>query len=639
MDVAHSELPYLIRDVSGCPYIFDRLLANKPPIELVQRAFRPFGETPGFWDAPSDVPYLALKRWSRRTDFLHPQNVGAHAHELTSSKPYARVYPVEWAKIDTVPLDHAYFGALIPSILHHIEVRLVAEQLSSSLLRNLDLSDPSLVLTAISTKAAAEATDYERVELLGDSILKLCTTLNVAALHPDWPEGYLSRQKDGLVSNSRLHRATLDSGLDKFILTESFTGRKWRPMYVDDLLEKGPIDSGPRFMSSKTLADIVEALIGTAYVDGGLPKAIACIALFLKELDWKPLATCQVILKSLAPPDVALPPMLMPLEQLIGYTFSTKSLLIEAVTHASFTVGHVSGCLERLEFLGDAILDNVVVSYLFPLNLSQDRMHLLKTASVNGEFLGFLALEHHVEEEEVLITANSCTSASDSDSDIGSPGHGKGKKIAPNLKRTMRKVPFWKFMRHSSTEVASEQAKAVRNHADLREPIIHALEHGSNYPWALLARLRARKFFSDMVEAVIGAVWVDSGDMDACTRVAERLGIMTVLERLVKENVHVLHPKQELGQLASDQTVEYNVTAPEAGSGGRDVRGWYTCKVMIGERCVVEIGDGISRDEAETKAAEKAVSILKDEVESERESNSQDNGALISVDEEGVMQL
>ncbi|KAM0592572.1 hypothetical protein ACHAP6_001715 [Verticillium nonalfalfae] len=40
----------------------------------------------------------------------------------------------------------------------------------------------SLVLTAISTKGSLEATNYERLEFLGDSILKLCTTVNAAAL-------------------------------------------------------------------------------------------------------------------------------------------------------------------------------------------------------------------------------------------------------------------------------------------------------------------------------------------------------------------------------------------------------------------------------------------------------------------------
>ncbi|EGY15781.1 uncharacterized protein VDAG_06945 [Verticillium dahliae VdLs.17] len=539
-DADREEMLYLVRDESGCPYVYDHFLNGKPSLELVQRPFRRIGDSPGFQDAPSNIPYLALRKWPRYLALLHQQKVNDLLPQATNKKPYARVYPAPWAKVDTIPLDHAYFGALIPFISHIVEVRLVAEQLSSSLLRDLNFSDPSLVLAAISTKGSLEATNYERLELLGDSILKLCTTANAAALH-------------GLVSNSRLCRAALDAGLDKFVLTENFTCRTWRPIYVNDMMEKGARDSGPRIMSTKTLADIVEALIGAAYIDGGLPKALGCISIFLRELDWKPLPACQEILYSLASPDVPLPPMLVPLEDLIGYT-----------------------------------------------------MHLLKTASVNGDLLGFLALECHAEEDEVIIDID----FSPSDTDFN-PQNSAG--VEQKLKQTRRKIPLWKFMRHSSIEVVQQQTKAASVHADLRGQIMHALEHGSSYPWSLLARLHPAKFFSDMVEAVLGAVWVDSGDMGACIRVAERLGILPVLSRLAKEDVHVLHPKQELGEIAGPRTVKYLLTLPEDAAGLQSATRKYACKVMVGDRCVAEVDDGVARDEVETKAAEVAVQTLKNE--------------------------
>jgi len=39
-------------------------------------------------------------------------------------------------------------------------------------------------------------------------------------------------------------------------------------------------------MSSKTLADVVEALIGAAFVDGGLEKAYQCIRTLLPREIW-----------------------------------------------------------------------------------------------------------------------------------------------------------------------------------------------------------------------------------------------------------------------------------------------------------------------------------------------------------------
>lgn len=146
----------------------------------------------------------------------------------------------------------------------------------------------------------------------------------------------------------RLCRAAQDTGLDKFIIKEPFTGRKWRPPYVDELLEAQ--EPAKREMSTKVLADVVEALIGASMVDGDIEKALLCLQIFLPEMNWLPLEERRLTLYNYAP-DMKLPTTLRPLEELIGYTFNKKSLLVEAMTHASYNVGAQS--LERCEFLGD----------------------------------------------------------------------------------------------------------------------------------------------------------------------------------------------------------------------------------------------------------------------------------------------
>lgn len=50
------------------------------------------------------------------------------------------------------------------------------------------------------------------------------------------------------------------------------------------------------------------------------------------------------------------------LEQTLGYEFDDKKLLIEALTHKSYKQPYDN---ERLEFLGDAVLDLIVGEYLF----------------------------------------------------------------------------------------------------------------------------------------------------------------------------------------------------------------------------------------------------------------------------------
>jgi ribonuclease III len=79
------------------------------------------------------------------------------------------------------------------------------------------------------------------------------------------------------------------------------------------------------------------------------------------------------------------------LQQRLGYRFTTLSLLQKALTHRSFGSDHN----ERLEFLGDAVLDLAISSLLFDQfagsdegDLSRARAHL-----VREESLHHLALE------------------------------------------------------------------------------------------------------------------------------------------------------------------------------------------------------------------------------------------------------
>ncbi|KAF6816826.1 dicer-like protein 2 [Colletotrichum sojae] len=582
--MSEDNLLCLIRGENESPYTYVGLIPDKPAPELVQKTFY------GFEQAPSGVPYLSLKKWSRRSDFLHrPQSdpnqiIGTH-------KPYSRVYPVPLAKVDSIPASHAHFGVLIPSILHRIETWLVAKELSATLLLPLEISDPSLVLTAISAGSASEPTNYERLEFLGDSILKLSATINAAALNPEWPERLLSFKKDSIVANSTLCKAATKHGLDKFILTKPFTGQKWRPIYVEDVLHNANATS-TRKISSKTLADIVEALIGASTVDGGLSKALDCISIFLQQIKWSSLEDCRQVLFDIVPSDIQLPSTLTPLEDLIGYRFQKKALLIQSMTHASSSVGNNIGCLERLEFIGDAILDNVIVDRLFNIEprLPHQKMHLLKTAMVNGDFLGFLSLEQAVEQEEISVATN-------------------GRKKVPTLQHLRFALPLWKFMRHQTAAIGLEQIEVEKRYKKLREPIIHAMQRGKTYPWALLARLQLRKFYSDIFESLLGAVWVDSGSMETCAQVVARFGITGYLDRILRDDVHALHPKEELGHLAENERVQYVIEVHETEEREKE----FDCKVIVGSRCVVEVSGGVSKDEVKVKAAEEAVNILKAE--------------------------
>lgn len=81
------------------------------------------------------------------------------------------------------------------------------------------------------------------------------------------------------------------------------------------------------------------------------------------------------------------------IEEKIGYVFSDKSLLQEALTHSSYANEMRNGvkCNERMEFLGDAVLSIVTAEFLYTKfpdmpegELSKLRSGLVCTAELSG---------------------------------------------------------------------------------------------------------------------------------------------------------------------------------------------------------------------------------------------------------------
>ena len=92
------------------------------------------------------------------------------------------------------------------------------------------------------------------------------------------------------------------------------------------------------------------------------------------------------------------------LESRIGYTFRNKNILEEALTHKSLNSG-IS--YERLEFLGDALLNIIVTEWLYQKHPKYDEGLLTKKRSqlVNKQFLLQIAKKIFIKKD--LIIGNS----------------------------------------------------------------------------------------------------------------------------------------------------------------------------------------------------------------------------------------
>ena len=95
----------------------------------------------------------------------------------------------------------------------------------------------------------------ERLEFLGDSVLGFVVTGHVYLENPDLDEGSLSRLRSATVSAKTLAIAANEIGLGEFIR-----------------LGKGEISTDGR-NKTNILADTFEAIIGAAYLSGGLAPA------------------------------------------------------------------------------------------------------------------------------------------------------------------------------------------------------------------------------------------------------------------------------------------------------------------------------------------------------------------------------
>ena len=56
-------------------------------------------------------------------------------------------------------------------------------------------------------------------------------------------------------------------------------------------------------------------------------------------------------------------------EHMVGYVWRDKAYLLQAFSHASFYPNRLTDCYQRLEFLGDAVLDYLITRHLYQVNI------------------------------------------------------------------------------------------------------------------------------------------------------------------------------------------------------------------------------------------------------------------------------
>jgi len=130
-------------------------------------------------------------------------------------------------------------------------------------------AEPQLLTQAV-THRSYSAEHNERLEFLGDSVLGLCVADLLFERLSALPEGDLSRVRANLVRQETLHQLAVKLGLPDVVL-----------------LGEGEMRSGGKKRPS-ILADVLEAVIGAVYLDGGFAAANALVRRLYQGLEINP---------------------------------------------------------------------------------------------------------------------------------------------------------------------------------------------------------------------------------------------------------------------------------------------------------------------------------------------------------------
>lgn len=259
--------------------------------------------------------------------------------------------------------------------------------------------------------------NYERLEFLGDSFLKTATTIALFSQSPDENEFQYHVERMLLVCNKNLFNTAVDKGLQEYVRSKSFSRRTWYPLGLKLQRGKAPQQVAGHSLSDKSIADVCEALIGAAYLSppGGesdkdftkqpdFDMAIKAVSAVVNNKNHKMQAWGDYYAAyekprwQVASPTATMREVAKVVEKRLGYKFKWPTLLRSAFKHPSYPYESVPD-YQCLEFLGDALLDMVCVDFLFNKFPDADPQWLTehKMAMVSNQFLGSLCvkLEFH----------------------------------------------------------------------------------------------------------------------------------------------------------------------------------------------------------------------------------------------------
>lgn len=363
---------------------------------------------------------------------LHADLVGSKRNFLDQAASGKDLIPCliapQTLKVGRAPANFMASCLVWPAVIHRIEAYMITLEAFD----RLDLPGVSaeLALEAFTKDADNEEEEfqthtggkrgmgknYERLEFIGDSLLKTTTTMTVFNRTSCDEEGMHCRRME-ILCNRNLYNVSSSDDLQLYrhARTLGFDRATWYPEHLTLLHGRGakkeplPVQHEPmsQDLGMKTVADMSEAVIGAAITatkdlpanKGRFDLGVRAITKLVRSPDHDVDSWADIAAQYVAPDwalqtnDIIAIDRTKLVATKTGYTFKHPRLLRSAFTHSSDTNSPVPD-LQRLEFLGDAVLDWVCISWLYNTNPTRNPQWLTehKMAMVSNKFLAALAV-------------------------------------------------------------------------------------------------------------------------------------------------------------------------------------------------------------------------------------------------------
>ncbi|GAM85067.1 hypothetical protein ANO11243_030700 [Dothideomycetidae sp. 11243] len=396
--------------------------------------------------------------------------------------------------ISTLPTQVVAACYVLPAVIHRLESLLLAQdacqlvgiEVKSSLALEALTKDSDLVDDDYSANGngirlqRGMGNNYERLEFLGDTFLKMATSIAVYVKHPRDTEFEYHTKRMLQLCNLNLYNVAVKKQLYEYIRSKPFSRRTWYPQGIKLLEGKGAKasdeDKAYHKLSDKTIADVCEALIGAAFLShnnreywqaSDWKNAVKAVTALVESTehdmtDWADYQRAYIVPKWQAQPAGARELYLaQKVEEEHAYAFKNARLLYAVFNHPSNPQMHEKvPSYQQLEFLGDALLDMACVAHLMYEFPRQDPQWLTehKMAMTTNSFLGALCV----------------------------------------------KLGFHRHLRHTSTSLGAR----IKEYIEELDEAKRATNDSPDY-WTSIKD--PPKALADVVEAYIGAIFLDSG--------------------------------------------------------------------------------------------------------------------------------